>query len=83
MVDSGEECHNRLQVCDLQGTSIESLSCRWLEIFGEIVWAITDGAFPQRMILEFLGDSDPRHLKIVYYAGHRKLTNHGQPARTR
>jgi hypothetical protein len=37
----------------------------------------------QARILEFLGDGDPRHLKIVYYAGHGKLTNHGQPAWTR
>lgn len=37
----------------------------------------------QARILKFLGGSDPRHLKIVYYAGHGKLTNHGQPAWTR
>ena len=37
----------------------------------------------QARILEFLGESDPRYLKIVYYAGHGKLTNHGQPAWTR
>ena len=37
----------------------------------------------QSRILEFLGENDPRHLKIVYYAGHGKLTNHGQPAWTR
>lgn len=37
----------------------------------------------QTKVLQFLGDSDPRHLKIVYYAGHGKLTNHGQPAWTR
>ena len=29
-------------------------------------------------ILNFLKDSDTKHLKIVYYAGHRKLNNHGQ-----
>jgi hypothetical protein len=37
----------------------------------------------QTKILEFLGSSDPEHLKIVYYGGHGKLTNHGQPAWTR
>ncbi len=37
----------------------------------------------QTKILQFLNGSDPRHLKIVYYAGHGKLTNHGQPAWTR
>ncbi|KAH7378069.1 hypothetical protein BKA64DRAFT_687860 [Cadophora sp. MPI-SDFR-AT-0126] len=36
----------------------------------------------QTRILQFLGDSDPGHLKIVYYAGHGRLTNHGQPAWT-
>ncbi|KAF8854102.1 hypothetical protein BDZ45DRAFT_597553 [Acephala macrosclerotiorum] len=29
-------------------------------------------------ILQFLGDSDTKHLKIVYYAGHGRLSNHGQ-----
>ncbi len=29
-------------------------------------------------ILHFLADSDTKHLKIVYYAGHGKLSNHGQ-----
>jgi hypothetical protein len=37
----------------------------------------------QAKILQFLGDSDPSHLKIVYYAGHGRLTSHGQPAWTR
>lgn len=37
----------------------------------------------QTKVLEFLGSNDPEHLKIVYYAGHGKLTNHGQPAWTR
>ena len=37
----------------------------------------------QGRILKFLGDNDPAHLKIVYYAGHGRLTNHGQPAWTR
>jgi hypothetical protein len=37
----------------------------------------------QGKILQFLGDNDPAHLKIVYYAGHGRLTNHGQPAWTR
>lgn len=37
----------------------------------------------QVRILLFLGDSNPDHLKIVYYAGHGRLTNHGQPAWTR
>jgi len=37
----------------------------------------------QGKILQFLGDNDPAHLKIVYYAGHARLTNHGQPAWTR
>ena len=37
----------------------------------------------QTRVLEFLGSSEPEHLKIVYYAGHGKLTNHGQPAWTR
>lgn len=38
---------------------------------------------PQGKILQFLGDNDPTHLKIVYYAGHGRLTNHSQPAWTR
>lgn len=37
----------------------------------------------QGKILQFLGDNDPNHLKIVYYGGHGRLTNHGQPAWTR
>lgn len=37
----------------------------------------------QAKIHQFLGQSDPRQLKIVYYAGHGKLTNNGQPAWTR
>ncbi len=37
----------------------------------------------QAKILQFLGSSDSRHLKIVYYAGHGKLTNHHQLAWTR
>jgi hypothetical protein len=37
----------------------------------------------QAKILDFLGSGNPEHLKIVYYAGHGKLTNHGQPAWTR
>ena len=37
----------------------------------------------QKKILKFLGDDDAGHLKIVYYAGHGKLTNHGTPAWTR
>ncbi|KAF8865495.1 hypothetical protein BDZ45DRAFT_684051 [Acephala macrosclerotiorum] len=36
----------------------------------------------QFKILEFLGKSDPKHLKIVCYAGHGRLTNHGTPAWT-
>jgi hypothetical protein len=34
-------------------------------------------------ILNFLKDSDTKHLKIVYYAGHGKLSNHGQALWTR
>jgi hypothetical protein len=37
----------------------------------------------QKKILKFLGDDDAGHLKIVFYAGHGKLTNHGTPAWTR
>ena len=37
----------------------------------------------QTKVLEFLGSGEAEHLKIVYYAGHGKLTNHGQPAWTR
>jgi hypothetical protein len=37
----------------------------------------------QVKILQFLWNHNPSHLKIVYYAGHGKLTNHGQPAWTR
>lgn len=37
----------------------------------------------QTKVLQFLDNSNPQHLKIVYYAGHGKLTNHGQPAWTR
>lgn len=37
----------------------------------------------QKKILQFLGDDEVSHLKIVYYAGHGKLTNHGTPAWTR
>ncbi|KAE8443543.1 hypothetical protein EG329_001783 [Mollisiaceae sp. DMI_Dod_QoI] len=29
-------------------------------------------------ILQFLHDNDTKHLKIVYYAGHGRLNNHGQ-----
>jgi hypothetical protein len=34
-------------------------------------------------ILQFLKDSSTKHLKIVYYAGHGKLSNHGQAIWTR
>jgi len=34
-------------------------------------------------VLEFLKDSSINHLKIVYYAGHGKLSNHGQAVWTR
>lgn len=34
-------------------------------------------------VLRFLEDSNPKHLKIVYYAGHGKLSNHGQAMWTR
>jgi hypothetical protein len=34
-------------------------------------------------VLNFLKDSCSKHLKIVYYAGHGKLSNHGQPLLTR
>ena len=34
-------------------------------------------------VLNFLEDSCSRHLKIVYYAGHGKLSNHGQMLWTR
>jgi hypothetical protein len=34
-------------------------------------------------ILEFMNDSSSTHLKIVYYAGHGKLSNHGQLLWTR
>ena len=34
-------------------------------------------------ILNFLKDSTSKHLKIVYYAGHGKLSNHGQSLWTR
>jgi hypothetical protein len=37
----------------------------------------------QKRILDFLGRSDPRHLKIVYYAGHGGLSNRGLPIWTR
>jgi hypothetical protein len=37
----------------------------------------------QVKILQFLWNHDPSRLIIVYYAGHGKLTNHGQPAWTR
>jgi hypothetical protein len=37
----------------------------------------------QTKILNFLGDDNTSHLKIVYYAGHGKLTNHGTLAWTR
>lgn len=34
-------------------------------------------------VLNFLKDSNTKHLKIVYYAGHGKLSNHGQSLWTR
>jgi len=34
-------------------------------------------------ILQFLEDSSTKHLKLVYYAGHGKLSNHGQAIWTR
>jgi hypothetical protein len=37
----------------------------------------------QTKVLQFLWDSDPCHLKIVYYAGHAKLASNGQPILTR
>ncbi|KAG4439096.1 hypothetical protein IFR05_005438 [Cadophora sp. M221] len=37
----------------------------------------------QTKILQFLEHSDSAHLKIVYYGGHGRLTNHGQSAWTR
>jgi hypothetical protein len=36
-----------------------------------------------RKIDQFLGDDDPKHLKVVYYAGHGRLTSSGQLAWTR
>jgi hypothetical protein len=36
-----------------------------------------------RKILQFLEDSSTKHLKVVYYAGHGKLSNHGQAIWTR
>jgi hypothetical protein len=36
-----------------------------------------------RKILDFIGDDNREHLKIVYYAGHGKLTSNGQSAWTR
>ncbi|RDW75191.1 hypothetical protein BP6252_06333 [Coleophoma cylindrospora] len=33
-------------------------------------------------VLNFLSDDGPEHLKVIYYAGHGKLTNHGQAAWT-
>jgi hypothetical protein len=37
----------------------------------------------QGKILQFLGVDEVDHLKIVYYGGHGRLTNHGQLAWTR
>lgn len=37
----------------------------------------------QVKILQFLWESNPSHLKTVYYAGHAKLASNGQPMLTR
>ena len=34
-------------------------------------------------VLNFLKDSCSKHLKIIYYAGHGELSNHGSPLWTR
>ena len=67
---------------------VDELSSTFAGIYGYNIekWLIPSEECHIRLqgkILQFLGDNDPAHLKIVYYAGHGRLTNHGQPAWTR
>ncbi|PMD32388.1 hypothetical protein L207DRAFT_500093 [Hyaloscypha variabilis F] len=62
---------------------IEALRDVFINLYGFEVeeWKIPDVQSHTALnlkILQFLGDSDIKHLKIVYYAGHGKLSNHGQ-----
>ncbi|KAE9364287.1 hypothetical protein N431DRAFT_421152 [Stipitochalara longipes BDJ] len=62
---------------------IESLRDVFINLYGFEVeeWRIPDVKSHTALnlkILQFLDDSDAKHLKIVYYAGHGKLSNHGQ-----
>ena len=67
---------------------IKDLAKTFTEIYGFDVeeWLIPARNSHNRLqtkVLHFLGSGDPKHLKIVYYAGHGYLTNHGQLAWTR
>lgn len=67
---------------------IKALADVFTEIYGFEVeqWLIPSENSHNKLqskVLKFLGDDDVGHLKIVYYAGHGKLTNHGTPAWTR
>jgi hypothetical protein len=67
---------------------IKELAQTFKEDYGFEVeeWLIPDNKSHnelQTKLLQFLGQSDPKHLKIVYYGGHGKLTTHGQLAFTR
>lgn len=69
-----------LEICALRDVFVNLYS------FGVEEWQIP--AIDSHMelnlkILQFLKDSSPKHLKIVYYAGHGRLSNHGQVLWTR
>lgn len=64
-------------------TKVEAILLSWEEVYEWLIPAEDSQNQLQSRILAFLGNSDPQHLKIVYYAGHGRLTNHGTPAWTR
>jgi len=67
---------------------IQQLLALFQDIFGfeTSMWKIPTSQSHRatnRRIDEFLSTDDPHHLKIVYYAGHGRLTSNGQLAWTR
>ncbi|PMD44771.1 hypothetical protein L207DRAFT_286342 [Hyaloscypha variabilis F] len=66
---------------------VDELASTFAGLYGYNVekWSIPSDECHIRLqgkVLRFLGNNDSAHLKIVYYAGHGRLTNHGQPAWT-
>lgn len=69
-------------------SEIRELSDTFANLFGYHVeeWLIPAEDSHNKLqvkILQFLWESNPSHLKIVYYAGHAKLASNGRPMLTR